>query len=296
LIDYYPSIHCTISGGEPTVSPHFEELVDMLWQSGSTIGITTNGVRNEAFWEKIAPRLSYICFSYHPSQEVDRFLEKAVLAAQWTQSTIRVMMDSRHWDRSVDMFNRASQHPIRVEAVRILEELATRRIGNEYTSEQEEWLRTVQSHNPQPFQCFSNPNYRPSKIGSSFLWSDGTLDEQGDTNKLITLKQNDFRGWACNIGLESLFVHYNGTVKKGNCDVGGDLFHLNDHQAHQLPTMAEICTQRTCDCGTDVLISKVPVLPVDSPLLQNLYTGRQIFNDPKQFEQQYKKYIKIKPQ
>ena len=98
------------------------------------------------------------------------------------------------------------------------------------------------------------------------------FDFYGNTNYIISSGQNDFRGWACNIGLESLFIHWDGWIKKGNCLQGGNLFHLNDHESHKLPDQAELCVQKICHCGTDVMISKVPVFDKNHPfVLKNTF-------------------------
>lgn len=258
LFKRYSSIHCSISGGEPTLSPFFPELVKMFHDSGHTVGITSNGARTPRFWEEISPLLSYICFSFHPSYEDPQFLEKALLSAQYTWVTVRVMMDSRHWDRSVAMYEECCKHGnLFVEPVRILPEVSERHVGDDYTPQQLEWMRTNIVKNRSI--TIKNPAAKVAKIGADFFYDDGSCDLSGSSNELINTGQTDFRGWSCNIGLESLFVHWDGIVKKGNCNQGGDLFHINEHEKHQLPTSAEICFQNLCSCGTDVLISKVPV-------------------------------------
>lgn len=278
LFDRYPSIHCTISGGEPTLSPFFPEMVKMFFDRGHTVGITTNGSRSLRYFEEIAPMLSYICFSYHPSYHDDGFYEKALMASQHCNVTVRVMMDSRHWQRSVDMYNMCiNSKTLNTEPVKILAEVSTRTgVGEEYTPEQLDWINnnflvTV------PFSI-KNPNWKRANIGAEFYYDDGTFERDGDSVKLVTTGQTDFRGWACNIGLESLFVHWDGRVKKGNCMQGGLLFHVNEHEQHPLPTRAEICYQNLCSCGTDVLISKVPVYDKNDDIVQKNSVYRQVFN------------------
>jgi hypothetical protein len=204
------------------------------------------------------------------------------------------MMHDTYFERSKEMFEKLSQYPqFRTEAVRILTELAGRQMGNNYTAEQEEWLTNTKPTNTTDFQYLNNPGYRVAKIGSSFYYDNGETAPKGDTNYLISTKQTDFRGWACNIGLESMFILYDGWVKKGNCDQGGYMFHINNHQEHELPTMGELCVQNICHCGTDVLISKVPVLGPDHPYITENLTGMRTSATNEDFIRRNRKYIKI---
>ena len=216
LFDRYSTIHCTISGGEPTLSPFFPELVKMFHDRGHTVGITSNAARTIRYWEEISPMLSYICFSYHPSFEDPEFFDKAVAASKYTPVTVRVMMDTRHWDKSVSMFEKCyNSSLVGVEPVRIIPETAMKTgVGEDYTEEQLQWITSRKLKFPTSPSKENNPKWIQAKISSKFYYSDGSIDESGDTNNLISTGQTDFRGWSCNIGLESLFVHWDGFVKK----------------------------------------------------------------------------------
>jgi len=294
LINRYKSIHCSISGGEPTLSPFFRELVKIFYDSGNSVGITSNGVRSVSYWDEIAPYLSYICFSYHPQFEDKFLLDKAIKASNHTHIAIRVMMDNRYWDQCVERFNEYMNCPfIKVEPVRILSEMAGKVIGNNYTDEQEEWFKNNVGKSASIYKYLTNnPKYKNKSGHSEFYYDDGTMDHHGDTNVLINAEQNDFRGWACNIGLESLFISFEGWVKKGNCFQGGDLFHINEHEKNELPVTAEICVQHICHCGTDVLISKVPVFDKEHPIIKNNENVRN-FDGDGEFRLKKNKTIKI---
>ena len=258
LFQHYPKIHCAISGGEPTMSPFFKELVDIFYESKHTVGITTNGARTIRYWEEIAPKLSYICFSYHPSFEDPEFLDKVRIAAKQTLVTVRVMMDSRHWDKSYEMFQRCCDiEEIAAEAVRILPEMAlTRNVGETYTEEQEQILLSLPRKEMKYNPATVNPNFKISSMRSDFYFDDGSVEYNAVPNQYITEGKNKFAGWYCAAGLESLYISYTGEIKIANCFQGGIKFHINDHAANELPTKGVICNQKLCHCGTDFLITK----------------------------------------
>lgn len=299
LLERYTKMHVSISGGEPTLSPHFRELVSMFYDRGHTVGITSNGARTVDWWRDVAPLLSYICFSYHPQYPDPHFEEKVLAAAQYTQCAVRVMMDASRWEESLAAFERfKAHHNIRTEAVRLLPELANRRIAScDYTTEQDRWLTETP-----PFQGGGNsyplnPHHRRADIGSEFYWSDGSWDPHGDSNYLLNTNRTDFRGWSCNIGLESLFIFWDGDVKKGNCHQGGVLFNIRDHERYALPDRGELCFQPLCHCGTDILITKAPVLGADDPIIEQ-HSRNQInmIKSEEEYQRQHRKYIKIEPQ
>ena len=270
LIARYPKIHCAISGGEPTVSPFFPDLVKMFYDAGHTVGITTNGARSVEYWEKISPLLSYACFSYHIAYEDERFIEKVKAASKHTSVAVRVMMDSRQWDRAIKVLETCKLilTDCRVEPVKILAEKAHREnIGDRYTPEQLEWFKNNPGTNASTW--VAPESWRRAPMTSKFFYDDGTV-KTDQANYIIATGQNDFRGWSCNIGLESLFVGWEGWVKKGNCHQGPQLFNLGESPTNYiLPDTAELCVQSTCSCNTDILISKVPIMDKEDPYVRS---------------------------
>ena len=54
-----------LTGGEPTVNPDFEKILDYMHSNGIDVSVTTNGSRTYEFYAKILPKLSNMNFSYH---------------------------------------------------------------------------------------------------------------------------------------------------------------------------------------------------------------------------------------
>lgn len=265
LMDRHKKINCILLGGEPTVSPFLKEAIDMLHSRGHTISLTSNGVRSVDYWKEIAPKVNNVAFSYHPSYGIENFFEKVEAIGQHTIIGVRVMFDSRHWDTALNFYNQCLAIPyLRIEAVRVLPEIANgNTVGAEYTPEQLEWLASQPSRRiPDHYRTIlqqKNSKWKQMYMGSSFYYDDGSVDSHGDPNHLISLDQSFFTGWACSIGIESLYINWDGKVRKGNCRQGLDLFHLNEHAAHPLPSTGELCIMDRCTCPTDILVTKFPV-------------------------------------
>lgn len=54
-----------LTGGEPTVNPNFEKILDYMYSQGIDVGLTTNGSRTLEFYKRILPKLASFIVSYH---------------------------------------------------------------------------------------------------------------------------------------------------------------------------------------------------------------------------------------
>jgi len=252
LLTKYPRINVAISGGEPTVSPWFRDLVKLFFDNGHAVGMTTNGARSVRYFDDIAQYMSYIVFSYHPSFEDPTLIDKALVSAKHTPTCISVMMDSRHFDKSVEMYHKLCEYEqLTVEPVRITPWIKST-VGCDYTEEQIKILTSLQSKKATKGV---SPKIK-SRIGGTFYYEDGTVDERGDAQDIINKKLTNFQGWQCNIGLESLFVYFNGIIRTGNCNSSLRIGSLLDIDNIQWPSEAVTCPQTFCHCTTDVYVSK----------------------------------------
>ena len=67
LLERKPMVnHIILSGGECTISPQIQQIVDILYQNGFKIGIHTNGYKPE-FLEKNKEKISYIGMDFKTS-------------------------------------------------------------------------------------------------------------------------------------------------------------------------------------------------------------------------------------
>ena len=280
ILDQYPLVNCSISGGEPSLSPFLYDAVKMFHDAGQTVSITTNvAKKNLDYWNKISKISSHINISYHPAYHDKDFIKKVETISKNTITVVRIMMDTRYWDKSMDMYQQLKSVPTTsVEVVRVLPEMAGNNIGSDYTNEQLELLNKMgysatilvtDLDFPHPKNKKHITNLDQIKV----RYDDGTVEENYPPHKLNTLAITDdhrFPGWSCNIGLESLYIHYDGWIKKANCFQGGNLFHVNDHKNHSLPSAGEICQQNSCFCTTDLKITKTKIdLPQEKSTTSN---------------------------
>lgn len=258
LFERYPEIHCSVAGGEPSVSPFLPELVKTFHDHGHTIGITSNAAKPARYWEEIAPNLAYISFSYHPEFPDPKFVEKAKIASEHTVVTTRVMMHPKHWDHCVDIFEQLLQiDTVIPEVVRIIDwGGGSDASASVYTDEQLDWFvknnerGSIGNKTPKHGERLGN------RLLARFYFDDGTSSNKQRVVSLINDGLTNFYGYECEIGLKSLFIDPEGFILLGNCGQHGPIGHINDPDNIKWPTRSVICTKNLCHCTTDVSINK----------------------------------------
>ena len=102
LFEKYPRIHCSVSGGEPSMSPFFRDICKIFHEAGHTIGVTSNAAKSVEYWEDISTYLNYISFSWHAQFPDKNFIEKVTAASLKTLVSVRVMMLPSKWDECLE--------------------------------------------------------------------------------------------------------------------------------------------------------------------------------------------------
>lgn len=256
LFEKHPHIHCSIAGGEPTLSPFFKDLVKIFYDLGNSVGITTNGVRTVRFWTEVAPYLNYICCSYHPEFPDPEFEEKIEEMSKFTMTTVRVMMLPQYWDECAKIFKKFSYKSyINVEPVRVLDWAGPNRTAHVYTEYQLQWF-IEHGHHSATTTKFPESNVTYPELSATFRFDDNTVDSNPNIVEYINKGMTNFNGYECSIGLKELFVSWSGDIYLGNCHVGGIIGNINEPSKIKWPTMPSICSKMICHCSTDVVIDK----------------------------------------
>jgi organic radical activating enzyme len=258
LFERYSRIHCSISGGEPTMSPFLPELINIFNQNGSTISLTSNGYKTPDYWKEIAPKIGWIGFSYHPEFSTERYFENLNTAKHLTRCTARVMMLSSHWEHCVEVYEQLvidDKHM--AEPVRIVNWLGDINNGtDEYTQEQLEWFINNSDRPDQNNKTLHLTNIIYPKLWATMYMNDGTTEFSGNTVRYINNGQTNFDGYECEIGIKSLFIDHYGNIRRGNCIVGGTIGNINDPINVQWPDSPVTCNLNICHCSSDVTINK----------------------------------------
>jgi hypothetical protein len=261
----------SLSGGEPTMSPFFPELVQKIHQLGGTVGITTNLSRTIRYIREHFKYLTYAACSFHPAQEfkdnkADEWLEKIKIASQLTTVTARVMMDPDYWDQTIEFIERLKKNTTaKVEIVYIDDQYGSSRtklVNLRYTPNQQEFFKNFQvipGRNSPENILKTNAIYRTFDKGySEMTFEDGSKGTITNPQELINRGQTNFYDYKCSIGTESLFIHQLGHIKRGNCDVGGVIGTIKEFDKVRWEEFVRpvICNSLRCTCGGDIPVSK----------------------------------------
>jgi MoaA/NifB/PqqE/SkfB family radical SAM enzyme len=76
------------------------------------------------------------------------------------------------------------------------------------------------------------------------------------SNDIIKQQLNQFKGWSCNAGLESLMINHDGEVYRATCRVGNSLGNIYSG-SFNIPTESIICDRNYCTCAADIPLTKI---------------------------------------
>jgi organic radical activating enzyme len=278
LFEKYPLVNLALSGGEPTLSPFLLDIVEKIYTRNGIVSISTNGSASLRKYLELAKYVHYFSFSYHPEYHSDDWLEKVSALAQVARVSVRVMTPANHYDASNRFFQQLKSEPRNFSFEKSI--IVNRGQQNDqtfqYLESQIQDIKNQNSYNSNDnneerflakFHILKDPTPSSDWIGADSYYRFNNTTEQVvnffksnnvTSNDLIKNNLVNFQGWQCDIGLESLFVNYTGAIKRGNCDVGGTIGHIQQAEQISWPVESIACTKAVgvCDCNVDVRISK----------------------------------------
>lgn len=232
-------IRLSFTGGEPCVHPKFDKLVKYAKFKGITwISVTTNGTRPYEFYARL-PVDQYV-FSIHLEYDWRRVFNTVESVADQTKIKVIAQIMAHH-----DYMDAAMQLRSRCQLASIPNTI--RRIR---------W--TEGNHN-----LFDDMRYHPNDLNwikeqEATIQGNCVIDDTQiiHANDIIKLHLNQYKGWTCNAGLESLMINWDGEVYRATCRVGGSLGNIYKNSIG-LPKDHTICTRDWCTCAADIPLTKV---------------------------------------
>lgn len=237
-----PRVRISLTGGEPCVHPHIEQLLQHAKNRISWINVTTNGTRTVEFYQNILENyINHIVFSVH--FESDWW--KAI------NTIIKVYKQSANKNVLVHMM----MLPGRLKDVKDACE-ALLDAGIRYALRPIRWTKTHDDfedmihYSAEEKEFLAVSNHTPPK--NTLI--DNTVE--CNVNDLLINKTNQFLGWSCMAGVESLMINWDGEVHRATCRVGGSLGNI--YQGTFVKPADPIdCTRKWCTCAADINITKL---------------------------------------
>ena len=241
-------IRLSLTGGEPTVHPKINEILKCARDSLDWLSVTTNGLRSSAWYIK-QPVNQWVFSLHFDNEHSRRATENVVEYSQLldmegiaTLYQVNLMAHHEHMDevRAAATMLEGHNIPYVCRRIRWTE------------AENRDWFDDLRYK-------AEDLNWILSKVAT--VKPNCTIDgkELIHANDVIKDKRNEFKGWTCNAGLESLMINWDGEVHRATCRVGGSLGNIYNG-TFESPTAPITCTRTWCTCAADIPLTKVNVL------------------------------------
>lgn len=265
LLDYYVAygknkfvIH--IGGGEPSQWPNLVEFVSGVKKHHNCIiSLTTNGSRTVRWWNENVKHFDHVGLSVHHEQvdaahlaTVGDIIYKNKVAV-WAS----VLMDSAAWDKCIGIIDtlKKSRYKWAITSDQIHAE------NINYTDEQKKYLnKRTQRANSIFYDLFVNNKKRP-RYEKPTVHIDNHY-KKVPTTWLLLNGYNNFKGWSCNVGVDTAFIDKTGNIR-GSC--GNKLFNEDfyynifdeDFKIKFKPNIKPVvCEMTSCVCQPETNCTK----------------------------------------
>ena len=234
----------SLTGGEPCVHPKIEELIDYIYTNNiSWLNITTNGTRT-AKWYASLP-VSHYVFSLHFDNKLykkitQNIIEFSNINLKNIPFHVHIMAHHEYINEMKDTISLFDENKIKYTIRRI-----------RWTTEHDNFNDSKYQKDDLEFILSKTSTVQPNCI------IDNTKEYHA--NDILKEKLNNFLGWECNIGLESLMINWDGEVHRATCRVGGSIGNIYKNNV-VIPTNSITCTRQWCTCAADIPITKVAPL------------------------------------
>jgi len=234
-------IRISLTGGEPCVHPKIEELLDYFKQKGiSWVNLTTNGTRGYSWYLNNEMYFNHLVFSLHFEENWTRVFD-----------TIMKFYDSTERDFFVNVM---AHHNYMINVRSVVKKFND--LGIKYAVRRIRW--TKGDHNVFDDMRYDGVDLEWLLAQEATAKPNVLVDdkEKVHANDIIKLHRNNFKGWSCNAGLESLMINWDGEVHRATCRVGGSLGNIYQGRFF-FPTNSIVCSRDWCTCAADIPLTKL---------------------------------------
>lgn len=235
-------LRISLTGGEPLVHPDIEQLFDyMNFKGVSWLNVTTNGTRSPSWFRINEQYINHIVFSLHFEHDWQRIVTHITEVNMITEIPffVNVMAHHDHMDSVRQAVKTFDEREIKYAIRRIRWTEGDHNVFDDmrYNGKDLEWILE------------KNATTQPNCI------IDDDPNNMIHSNDVIKLKMNNFKGWQCRAGIESLMINWDGDVHRATCRVGGSLGNIYNG-TFEIPSEDITCTRDWCTCSADIPLTK----------------------------------------
>lgn len=238
-------IRLSLTGGEPTVHPKIEKIIECAKARLQWVSVTTNGLRMPEWYAK-QPVDQWVFSLHFDNEHSQRAAENIVYYSQLldmhskdTKFQVNLMCHHEHMEKVRQAAQLLDGHNI------------------PYVCRRIRWT------DAEDRDYFDDMRYKEKDLAwildkKSTVKANCVVDDEEliHANDVIKHKLNAFEGWTCNAGLESLMINWDGNVHRATCRVGDSLGNIYDG-TFESPVAPVVCTRKWCTCVADIPLTKV---------------------------------------
>ena len=278
-------IRIEFTGGEPTLNPYFMNMLFYLYYVGiDKVSFTTNGSRSIQYYKNCIDMIDSITFSYH--MEYENYKPEMIIELQdyinsketkkWMK--VHIMFLPSTLDRVKQLKDIFEDNNIRYAVRRIRPSYFRTHPGNEYWPDGRlkkgmivppfdtksisallctEESGTDHSGGDEDYYSIEELNFLNNECRYNFEnliihYDDGTY-ERSNVNQITGDKLNQFKGWKCWAGIQSMRIGVDGIITVGKCEIPplGNVF-----TEFEIPDRPSICRNDWCCSATNINTTK----------------------------------------
>lgn len=238
-------IRLSLTGGEPTVHPKINDILECANARLQWLSVTTNGLRSPEWYIK-QPVNQWVFSLHFDNEHSNRAAENIVRYSQLldmegvsTFYQVNLMCHHEYMDDVKAAANLLDGHHIPYVCRRIRWTEADDREWFDdmrYKEKDLEWILS-----------------KTASVKANCIVDD---EHKLHANDIIKHKWNQFEGWKCAAGIESLMINWDGEVHRATCRVGGSLGNIYD-DSFEPPKDWITCTRKWCTCAADIPLTKI---------------------------------------
>ncbi len=286
LIDQYKTklgktkIHLMMAGGEPTLWKDLALFIQEIKKENDIyITLNSNGSRTLRWWKEYGHLIDNAHLSYHISQaDPDHMIAVADTLFEYNKKvTVKILMDRKYWQEGLDVIEymkKNSKHKWFIMTSEVIEQEVMSLAGIkvidasdiQLTPEQKKFLKGSLKRIPSPLWLWKNRKLvfgGQIRLYESVAYFENGKSMKAKSNTYINNNWNGFEGWSCDIGLDSVYIHWNGEIK-GSCqqtiyglDYSYNILDTDFTEKFNPEFQASICSKKNCYCSPETHISKV---------------------------------------
>jgi organic radical activating enzyme len=272
LLDYYKKnlnkkvflLH--IIGGEPTLWKELGEFIKHFKENyNCIISTSSNGSRTLRWWNEFGHYFDHVSLSVHHERVDPSHIVKVadILYSKDVWVNAMVLMDPTHWDKCLRILNELKHSKKRWPITASTVDHHT----SNYTDEQKRFFKNSLKRIPWPWyylKCKKLPHVLPT-----LYFSDNTRKKVSH-NWIKLNDQNKFKGWSCNIGIDTIYIDKIGLIRGGcgspvyNLDSFYNIFDLDFESKFNPDLVPTICKIDVCSGMPETHIRKHKIIPIVS--------------------------------